>query len=147
MIGLDTNVVLRYLLQDDPKQTRQANEIIDQRLSEREPGFLSLVCVLEIVWVLRSLMGLSAVGISAHLEHLLAANVLVVQNEQQVFEAAFALKRGMGEFEDALIGAVNAWAGCGKTLTFDRRAGRLSGFEEVLEGGRGRHAGESPLRR
>jgi predicted nucleic-acid-binding protein len=131
MIGLDTNVVLRYLLQDDPKQTRQANEIIDQRLSEREPGFLSLVCVLEIVWVLRSLMGLSAVGISAHLEHLLAANVLVVQNEQQVFEAAFALKRGTGEFEDALIGALDAWAGCEKTLTFDRRAGRLTGFELI----------------
>ena len=61
----------------------------------------------------------------------LAADSLVVQNEQQVFEAAFALKRGTGEFEDALMGALNAWAGCEKTLTFDRRAGRLSGFELI----------------
>ena len=131
MIGLDTNVVLRYLLQDDPEQTRQANALFEGRLSEREPGFLSLVCVLEIVWVLRSLLRLSAVEIAGHLEHLLAADSLVVQNEQQVFEAAFALKRGTGEFEDALIGALNAWAGCEKTLTFDRRAGRLRGFEVI----------------
>ena len=72
-----------------------------------------------------------AVEIAAHLEHLLAADSLVVQNEQQVFEAAYALKRGTGEFEDALIGALNAWAGCEKTLTFDRRAGRLTGFEVI----------------
>ena len=131
MIGLDTNVVLRYLLQDDPKRTRQANEIIEGRLSEREPGFLSLACVLEIVWVLSSLLRQGSVQIAGHLEHLLAADSLVVQNEQQVFEAAFALKRGAGEFEDALIGALDAWAGCEKTLTFDRRAGRLAGFEVI----------------
>jgi predicted nucleic-acid-binding protein len=131
VIGLDTNVVLRYLLQDDPRQVWQANEIFERRLSEREPGFLSLVCVLEIVWVLRSLLRQGAVEIAGHLEHLLAADSLVVQNEQQVFEAAFALKRGTGEFEDALIVALNAWAGCEKTLTLDRRSGRLTGFEVV----------------
>ena len=131
MIGLDTNVVLRYLLQDDPKQTQQANEIFEGRLSELEPGYVNLACVLEIVWVLRSLLRLDAVQIASHLENLLAADSLVVQNEQQVFEAAFALKRGMGEFEDALIGALNLWAGCEKTLTFDRRAGRLAGFEVI----------------
>jgi len=76
VIGLDTNVVLRYLLQDDPEQTRQANEIIDERLSEREPGFLNLACVLEIVWVLRSLLRQGGVEIAGHLEHLLAADGL-----------------------------------------------------------------------
>jgi predicted nucleic-acid-binding protein len=131
VIGLNTNVVLRYLLQDDPEQSRQANEIFAGRVSEQKPGYLSLVCVLELVWVLRSFLRQSSVEIAAHLEHLLAADSLVIQNEQQVFEAAFALKRGTGEFEDALIGAMNAWAGCEKTLTFDRRAGRLAGFEVI----------------
>jgi predicted nucleic-acid-binding protein len=131
VIGLDTNVVLRYLLQDDPAQAQQANEIFDGRLSEREPGYLSVACVLEIVWVLRSLLRQSAVEIAMHLEHLLAADSLVVQNEQQVFEAAFPLKRGTGKFEDALIEALNAWAGCEKTLTFDRRARRLEGSEVI----------------
>jgi predicted nucleic-acid-binding protein len=132
MIGLDTNLVLRYLLQDDPIQTRQANRILDRQLSERNPGFISLVVVLEIVWVLRSLLQQTPSQIATHLEHLLAADSLEVQNEQQVFEAAFALKRGAGEFEDALIGALNAWAGCSTTLTFDRKAGRLPHFQVII---------------
>ena len=52
MIGLDTNVILRYLLQDDPKQTSQANQVVDRQLSQQNPGFISLVTVLEMVWVL-----------------------------------------------------------------------------------------------
>ena len=132
MIGLDTNVILRYLLQDDPKQTRQVNQIVDRQLSERNPGFINLVTVLEVVWVLRSLLKQNPFQIASHLENLLAAESLQVQNEQQVFEAAFALKRGTGEFEDALIGALNAWTGCSHTLTFDRRAARLPYFKVIV---------------
>lgn len=131
MVGLDTNVVLRYLLQDDPKQTRHANQIFDQ-LSEQNLGFISLVTVLEIVWVLRSLLQQNPSQIASHLENLLTADSLEVQNEQQVFEAVFALKSGSGEFEDALIGALNAWAGCSHTLTFDRKAARLPRFRAIL---------------
>ena len=55
MIGLDTNVLLRYLAQDDPKQSARATEIVERRLTEQEPGFVSLVTILEVVWVLKSL--------------------------------------------------------------------------------------------
>jgi predicted nucleic-acid-binding protein len=132
MIGLDTNIILLYLLQDDPRQTRQANQIIDRQLSERNPGFISLVTVLEMVWVLRSLLKRNPSQIAVHIEHLLAADSLEVQNEQQVFEAVFALKRGTGEFEDALIGALDTWAGCSRTLTFDRKAARLPHFQVII---------------
>jgi len=132
MIGLDTNVILRYLLQDDPKQTPLANQIIDHGLSEQNPGFVTLVTVLEIVWVLRSLLKQTAPEIATHLEHLLAADSLTLQNDQQVFEAMFALRRGTGEFEDALIGTLNAWAGCPHTLTFDRRALRMPYFQLIV---------------
>jgi|ERR1700733_8687086 len=132
MIGLDTNVVLRYLLQDDVKQTRRANQIVDRELSEQTPGSISLVTVLEIVWVLRSLLKQSPSQIASHLENLLTADPLVVQNEQQVFDAASALKRGAGEFEGALIGSLSAWARCSHTLTFDRKAARLNGFRVIL---------------
>jgi predicted nucleic-acid-binding protein len=130
MIGLDTNVILRYLLQDDPKQALQANQIINH-LTEQDPGFINLVTVLEVVWVLRSLLKRTPAQIASHLENLLVADTLEVQNEQQVFEAAFALKRGAGEFEDTLIGALNAWSGCSHTLTFDRRASRLPQFQAI----------------
>jgi predicted nucleic-acid-binding protein len=132
MVGLDTNVILRYLLQDDPKQAALANHIVDRVLSSRNPGFISLVTILEIVWVLRSLLQQTPTEIAAHLEHLLAADSFEVQNEQQVFEAAFALKRRTGEFEDALIGALNAWAGCPHTLTFDKRALRMPYFRPIV---------------
>lgn len=132
MIGLDTNVVLRYLLQDDPAQTRLANRIFEQQLSAANPGFLNLATVLEIVWVLRSVLGRTPIQIAAHLETILSRTTLEVQNAEQVYEAAFALKRGTGEFEDALIGALNAWAGCSSTVTFDRKAGRLPHFRRIV---------------
>ena len=132
MIGLDTNVVLRYLLQDDPAQTRQANRIFDLQLSAANPGYLNLATVLEIVWVLRSVLGRTPIQIAAHLETILSRTTLEVQNAEHVYEAAFALKRGTGEFEDALIGALNAWAGCSSTVTFDRKAGRLPHFRRIV---------------
>ena len=84
------------------------------------------------MWVLRSLLQQSPSQIAAHLENLLAADTLKVQNEQQVFDAVFALRQGIGEFEDALLGALNAWAGRSHTPTFDRKAGRLPHFQIVL---------------
>ena len=128
MIGLDTNVVLRYLLQDDRAQSLRVNDFIDRHISENDPGFINLATVLEIVWVLRSSFQRTPAQIAAHLEHLLAVESFQIQNEQQVFEAAYALKHGTGEFEDALIGALNAWAGCPYTATFDKKATRLSYF-------------------
>lgn len=131
MTGLDTNVILSYLLQDDPVQMRLVNRIFERHLSESNPGFINLATILEIVWVLRSFFKQSAIEIARQVESLLAADSLQIQNEQQVFEAVFALKRGTAEFEDALIGALNSWSGCARTLTFDRRAARLPHFKNV----------------
>ena len=131
MIGLDTNIVLRYLLQDDAKQTAQVNHIVEEELGPHNPGFLSLPTILELVWVLRSVFKQNPAQIAIHLEHLLGAESLLLQNEQEVFEAMYALKQGTGEFEDALIAAVNRWAGCSHTYTFDKRASRLPDFQVV----------------
>jgi predicted nucleic-acid-binding protein len=131
MIGLDTNVLLRYLLQDDPKQTARVNEIFERQLTSLNPGYINLATVLEVVWVLRSLLKRTPDQTAKHVESLLTSDNLEVQNEQQVFEAVFALKRGAGGFEDALIGSLNAWSGCSHTLTFDRGAARLQYFKEI----------------
>ncbi|HEV2136152.1 MAG TPA: type II toxin-antitoxin system VapC family toxin [Terracidiphilus sp.] len=129
MIGIDTNVLLRYLVQDDPTQSPKATAMIERRLTKEEPGFVSLVCVLEIVWVLGSLYGRSHGEIADHLEMILAADTLAIQNEQEVYQAVIALRNGSGTFEDALIGALGAWWGCSATLTFDEDAAkRLNGF-------------------
>ena len=132
MIGLDTNVLLRYLVQDDPKQSSRATEIIEQRLTEQEPGFVSLVTILETVWVLKSLFKRSKQEIANDIEMLLAANTLELQNEQEVYNAVVALRNGAGTFEDALIGSLGVWRGCSATLTFDEGAAkRLPGFQLI----------------
>ncbi len=130
MIGLDTNLLLRYLAQDDPTQSPRATEIIEHRLTEQEPGFVSLVSILEVVWVLKSLFQRSRQQIANDIEMLLAADTLEVQNEQQVYSAVVALRNGTGTFEDALIGSLGIWRGCSTTLTFDEDAAkRLHGFQ------------------
>jgi predicted nucleic-acid-binding protein len=129
MIGLDTNVLIRYLTQDDPVQSPRATAIIEKRLTEDRPGFVSLVTMAEIVWVLDTFYELPAAKIAAAVERMLQADTLVIQNEQEIFTAMVALKTGRGSFADALIAAVNVWAGCQVTLTFDKKALRLAGLE------------------
>jgi predicted nucleic-acid-binding protein len=131
MIGLDTNILIRYLAQDDPVQSPKARDVLERRLTEKNPGFVSIVAMVETVWVLDRAYGLSSQEISAAVERMLQIDVLVVENEQEVFTAMVALKAGQGSFADALIGALATRAGCARTLTFDHRASRLPGFELV----------------
>lgn len=129
MIGLDTNVLVRYLAQDDPTQSRKATELIEQRLTEENPGFVSVVVMAETVWVLERAYGLTEEDIAAAIERTLQADVLVIESEQELFTAMIALKEGRGSFADALIGALSVKAGYTRTVTFDRKALRLPGFE------------------
>ena len=130
MIGLDTNVLLRYLAQDDPTHSPRATEIVERSLTVQEPGFVSLVSILEVIWVLKSLFKRSRQQIADDIEMLLAADTLEVQNEQEVYTAVVSLRNGIGTFEDALIGALGVWRGCSATLTFDEDAAkRLHGFQ------------------
>jgi predicted nucleic-acid-binding protein len=129
MIGLDTNILVRYLTQDDPVQSPTATDIIEFRLTDENPGFISIVAMVELLWVLDRAYNLADEEIAAALERLLQADTLVVENEREVFTAMIALKEGDGSFADALIGAIAVKAGCTRTLTFDRSALKLPGFE------------------
>jgi predicted nucleic-acid-binding protein len=129
MIGLDTNILVRYLTQDDPMQSPKAREIIERRLTEEKPGFVSIVAMVETVWVLERVYRLTPHEIAGAVERMLQTDVLVVENEQEVFTAMIALKDGQGSFANAVIAALGARMGCSCTLTFDRKTLRLPGFE------------------
>jgi len=129
MIGLDTNILVRYLTQDDPAQSRKATEILERRLTEQNPGFVSIVAMVETVWVLDRAYGFSSQEIAAAVERILQADVLVVENEFEVFMAMIAVKEGQGSFADAIIAGLGAKANCSCTLTFDEKALRLPGFK------------------
>lgn len=122
MIGLDTNVVVRYLTQDDPGQSRAASALMDE-LTETEPGYLSLVTVVEIYRVLRRAYKVDSRRCAELLEGLLDARELRVDRDA-IARAALSASHGGPGFTDAVIAELGRTAGCDHTVTFDRRAAR-----------------------
>ena len=127
MIGLDTNLLVRYLVQDDIEQSPRATLLLE-RLTHRNRGFISVIVMVELAWVLERAYRLDDIAIAAAIERLLQIDTFVVEHEQDVFTSIMALKHGHGSFADALIAARSAAAGCSRTMTFDKRALRLPGF-------------------
>ena len=129
MIGLDTNILVRYFAQDDTAQAQIASRFIESQLDERRPGHVSLVTLAELMWVMRTRYGTSkddAVTIAAHL---LGDARFVVQAALAVWAALDAYRQNNVDFSDALIAALNRAAGCSHTMTFDRHAARLAGVQ------------------
>ena len=126
MTGLDTNVLVRYLAQDDAAQSARATRLIEQELSEREPGFIGLVVLIETCWVLRRLYGATATELRDTVRDLLGTRQLVIEQRAVVARALARLGEGAGDMADALIAEGAAEAGCSRTVTFDRQGGRLA---------------------
>ena len=100
-------------------------------LSEEQPGFVSVVAMVETAWVLERVYSLTGEELAAAIERILEVNVLIVESEQEVFTAMIAVKEGRGSFADALIGALGTKVGCSHTVTFDQKAPRLPAFRRV----------------
>jgi predicted nucleic-acid-binding protein len=129
VIGLDTNVVVRYLAQDDPKQSAAATKLFESVLTPDDPGFVSSVVLCEIAWVLAESYGADRARIRAAIEGLLAARQIAVEAPDAVRKALRAWGDSTADFADALIGAVATSHGAARTVTFDRAAAKLPGFE------------------
>lgn len=127
MIGLDTNVLVRYIMQDDPRQAAKATKLMEG-LTADAPGFIALVSVVELVWVLSSCYGLGRAQISQVLDVLLRSKQLVVDQAEHVVRALRAYGNGSADFADCLIERTAAAAGCGQTMTFDVAASKTAGM-------------------
>ena len=127
MIGLDTNVLVRYIMQDDAAQSKVATDLIEA-LRADAPGFIPLVVVIELVWVLSSCYGLRREQLVTALETLLRTAELVVENAEVVWRAVRNYRAGGGDFADCLLQCSAAQAGCERTVTFDRGAARHCGM-------------------
>ena len=126
MIGLDTNVVVRYLIADDAVQYARARALFDS-LGDTDPGFLSLVTLVETSWVLTRGYDVPRAQVGAAITGLLASHQLVVERSDLVRRALTKLDEG-ADFADAVIAEVGAEAGCRETVTFDRRASQRAGM-------------------
>lgn len=117
--------VLIRLAQDDPRQSRRATRLFERELSEREPGYISIVVLVETCWVLKSLYGAGPAEIRATVRDLLDARQLAVEQRITVAQALARLGAGSGDLADALIAEMAAAAGCASVVTFDGNAARL----------------------
>ena len=127
MIGLDTNVLVRYIMQDDPRQSSRATALVES-LDSRTPGFVGVVSLIELYWVLTSCYALTQEQVGRALGLLLRTKHLVVDRADQVLRALRTFEAGKADFADCLIERTAASAGCQQTMTFDRNAAKHAGM-------------------
>jgi predicted nucleic-acid-binding protein len=130
MIGLDTNVLVRYVAQDDPKQSPKASRLIES-LTADAPGYVCIVSVIELVWVLTGCYSLTRDEIGEVLETLLRTKEIVVAQADIVWKALRLFKDGKADFADCMIEESASEAGCSYTATFDREAAKYCGMKLI----------------
>ena len=131
MLGVDTNVLVRYLTRDDQPQYEKARRMIDREVAKGEPVLVSLLVLLETEWVLRSRYEMAKADIVTSFSALLDTADLTFEDEPSVETAVYSWKDSAADFADCLIEARNRRLGCRATATFDVRALKLAGFISV----------------
>ena len=130
MIGLDTNVLVRYIMQDDPKHPPKATRLVASLTSD-QPGFVPLVAVVELVWVPASSYRLSRGQLVEVLDLLLRSKEIVVDRADLVLQAQRRLARGGADVADCVIERIAQAHGCQATMTFDTAAAKAAGMTLV----------------
>ena len=124
MIGLDTNVLVRYIAQDDPRQAAKAVHQIEEVCSEARPGFVTIVALAELVWVLEECYGSAKADVAAILQRILRTKQFVVEEAETVWKAVRLFDASPADFADCLIDRIGAAHECEYTATFDKRASK-----------------------
>lgn len=127
MIGLDTNVLVRYIMQDDPRQSAKATTLMESLKVDR-PGFVGVVSIVELYWVLTSCYDLTNDQVGQALDILLRTREIVVDRADEVLRALKVFETGKADFADCLIERMAASAGCEQTMTFDSGAAKHAGM-------------------
>jgi predicted nucleic-acid-binding protein len=129
VIGLDTNILLRLVLQDDPVQSPRVSQLIGDLESEG-PAYINCISLMEFAWFLRRRLNIERMEVAAAISDLLEAEDLIVEDEHLVEEALSLMHEQSVEFADSFIALRNRAAGCRSTFTLDRKAAaRVPGME------------------
>lgn len=128
MIGIDTNILVRYILDDDPVWSQPAQKFIDEDCTVERPGYVNLVVLAELIWVLDVTPGWGKNEICEVIGDLLLADNLVLERPLLVSGALEAFKNGNADFADFIIAAMNQAADANPTFTIDKNASRQPGF-------------------
>jgi len=129
MIGIDTNVLVRVVVADDPKQAAVARDFIRDRCTPDDPGFVSNIVLAELAWILAQGYGYSRIEIADTIERIMETVQLQAESPADAASALADFRAGTTDFADCLIGHINHTAECSHTVTFDRKAAKLPGFK------------------
>ena len=130
MTGIDTSVIVRYITQDDPRQSPAATRLIES-LSVDEPGFIAMVVIAELAWVLQRSYHSSRKEIARVLESLLQTKELIIERAELVVQALRLFSAGRADFSDCLVERCADAAGCQYTVTFDHVAAATAGMRLI----------------
>lgn len=131
MRGLDTNVLLRTFLSDEPRQAAVASRLLEEAAESGSRLFVSCVVLCELCWALRS-KDYSRTEIADAIEGLFGVSALEIQDRDLVRRAVDQYRGGRADFADYLIGWQDRQAGCSETLTFDRKLRKTPGFTVLV---------------
>jgi predicted nucleic-acid-binding protein len=134
MIGIDTNILVRLIVDDEPKQAVAARDFIHDRCTPDAPGYISSIVLAEVAWILARGYGYSRNDIADAIERVMETAQLQVESSTDVAAALADYRRGPAGFTDCLIGHLNRTAECTHTVTFDRKVAKLAGFEFLKSG-------------
>lgn len=132
MIGIDTNVIVRYIVQDDPKQAKAATQLIEQACSTKNPGYINHIVMCEIIWVLKRSYKMDKASICQVIEQIIRTDRILIEDIQLVWRALETFKDARADFADCLLGQRNLQAGCEYTATVDDAASTTPGFQHLL---------------
>jgi predicted nucleic-acid-binding protein len=131
VIGLDTNVLVRYLVKDDPAHFERARRLLQEECTADTPGVINSIVLCELFWVLSRAYRYPRERIAAVLAMLLAAEEIVVEHATTAAQALAFYRASNVDFADALIGLRSRDLGCTATMTFDKAATELTAFQAL----------------
>ena len=131
MVGIDTNVLVRHIVQDDEEQAGLARELIENRLDVHNQGHLPLIVLCELVWVLGTAYGYSRRHVALALRQVLVTDCFLVERHELAWAAFHDYDVGAADYADCVIARINRECGAEITFTFDRKAAKGRGFRQL----------------
>jgi predicted nucleic-acid-binding protein len=131
LIGIDTNILVRYFVRDDVAQSDKAAKYLEKHCSSEIPGFITSIVLCELIWVLSGAYGYDKELITDLLNKMLTTSEFLIENQEEALRALSAFEKGNADFSDYYLAYIGQKYGVGKTVTFDKRAGKHKLFELI----------------
>jgi len=133
MLGIDTNILIRYIVQDDPVQSPLVSHFLKKECTEQAPCYISHIVLCEVVWVLESAYDYKREKIAETLKLILETSHFIVEEPARTWCALEAYQKQSMDFSDALLGETNQLQGCETTVTLDRKASKMDTFRLLAD--------------